>query len=146
MWTHLAEYFPAKLIKTCDLPADRNYLFGVHPHGILCFSTLINCCTQGTRFSQLFPGLEPYTLSADRHFSIPFHRDVFMAIGGVSAKKESMEFLLKQPGTGKALCLVIGANEDLVASIPHRMDLTVKCRKGFVKMALRYGYTFSGCL
>jgi hypothetical protein len=59
--------------------------------------------------------------------------------GGVSAKKESMEYLLNQPGKGKALCLVIGANEDLLASIPYKMELTVSCRKGFIKMAIRYG-------
>ncbi|KAF5835444.1 diacylglycerol acyltransferase [Dunaliella salina] len=31
-WRHLAEYFPAKLIKTGDLDPQRNYIFCAHPH------------------------------------------------------------------------------------------------------------------
>eukprot|EP00983_Pelagomonas_calceolata_P015169 482898-Pelagomonas_calceolata.AAC.2 len=32
-WRHLAEYFPAKLIKTGELDPQRNYIFCAHPHG-----------------------------------------------------------------------------------------------------------------
>lgn len=34
-WKLLQSYFPAKLHKTVDLPADRNYIFAAFPHGVL---------------------------------------------------------------------------------------------------------------
>ena len=34
---YFANYFPVKLIKTADIDAGKgNYLFGSHPHGVLC--------------------------------------------------------------------------------------------------------------
>lgn len=34
-WKLCSEYFPVQLIKTEDLPADRNYLFCLQPHGMV---------------------------------------------------------------------------------------------------------------
>lgn len=34
-WQYYANYFPVSLVKTAELPADRNYLFATFPHGIL---------------------------------------------------------------------------------------------------------------
>lgn len=31
----VGNYFPIDLVKTVDLPADRNYLFAVFPHGLI---------------------------------------------------------------------------------------------------------------
>ncbi|PIO56182.1 hypothetical protein TELCIR_22423, partial [Teladorsagia circumcincta] len=28
IWTHFADYFPLKIVKTADLPPDRNYIIG----------------------------------------------------------------------------------------------------------------------
>lgn len=35
MWRHCSNYFPSTLVKTVDLPADRNYIFAVFPHGVI---------------------------------------------------------------------------------------------------------------
>ena len=36
MWRGLRSYFPARLVKTADLPADGgSYLLCLHPHGVL---------------------------------------------------------------------------------------------------------------
>lgn len=32
---HFAKFFSAKCVKTTDLPADKNYLFAVFPHGMI---------------------------------------------------------------------------------------------------------------
>ncbi|KAJ9100023.1 hypothetical protein QFC19_005841 [Naganishia cerealis] len=32
-WKHFAGYYPVSIIKEADLPADRPYVFGYHPHG-----------------------------------------------------------------------------------------------------------------
>ncbi|ORY52641.1 hypothetical protein BCR33DRAFT_711901 [Rhizoclosmatium globosum] len=33
IWHHFRSYFSASLVKSVHLPADRNYIFGGHPHG-----------------------------------------------------------------------------------------------------------------
>lgn len=75
-------------MKSCDLPANRKYVFGYHPHGIIGMGAIANfgtegehlrklcpyfhsqCsrCTSATGFSDLFPGLKPHllTVSASR--------------------------------------------------------------------------------
>ena len=34
-WTYYCQYFPMKLHKTVDIGPDDNYLFCMHPHGIM---------------------------------------------------------------------------------------------------------------
>lgn len=34
VWKHCMNYFPIDLVKTADLPPDRNYLICVFPHGV----------------------------------------------------------------------------------------------------------------
>lgn len=34
-WRHFRNYFPITVHKTVDLPADRNYMMGLFPHGLL---------------------------------------------------------------------------------------------------------------
>lgn len=50
------DYFRAELVKTADLPNDRNYIFAHHPHGIICASNMINIQSDATDFSKKFPG------------------------------------------------------------------------------------------
>lgn len=40
-------YFPISLVKTQDLPADRKYVFGYHPHGIIGMGAISNFATEG---------------------------------------------------------------------------------------------------
>lgn len=37
VWKYVIDYFPIDLVKTVDLPANRNYLIGTCPHGILWY-------------------------------------------------------------------------------------------------------------
>ena len=62
IWKHFCNYFPLKLVKTVDLPPDENYLFCVHPHGVMSFSAFGNFATEGTGFTKIFPGLIPHLL------------------------------------------------------------------------------------
>lgn len=40
LWKHAAEYFPVRLVKTAELPADKNYVFGCCAHHA---ETLAHC-------------------------------------------------------------------------------------------------------
>lgn len=35
IFKYTANYYPVKLIKTTNLPVDKNYLFAVFPHGVI---------------------------------------------------------------------------------------------------------------
>ncbi len=62
IWKYYAQYFPLKLIKTTELTPEKNYLFAVHPHGIMSISAFGNFSTEGTGFGKIFPGLTPHLL------------------------------------------------------------------------------------
>lgn len=74
MWTHLANYFPIKLIKTVDLPPDRNYLFACHPHGVITFGIFAHFDTEATGFQTSFPGIEAKIATLPCNFNFPFYR------------------------------------------------------------------------
>lgn len=38
-WRYFANYFPVVIHKTVDLPADKNYMMGLFPHGLLRYET-----------------------------------------------------------------------------------------------------------
>lgn len=118
IWTWYRDYFPVSLIKTTELDPTRNYILGIHPHGILCFGSFLNFATEATDFSQKFPGIRPFLLTLEAQFFMPLHRELFLltgkwyvcnklaisnhvhASGSCSATRESMEWLLKKECTG----------------------------------------------
>ena len=83
LWKKMSQYFPAKLHKTVDLSTDKSYIFGVHPHGIFQTSGFLAFATEGTGFSQLFPGLTPHLLVLAGQFQFPFYRDYFLSSGKI---------------------------------------------------------------
>ncbi|KRZ15928.1 2-acylglycerol O-acyltransferase 2 [Trichinella zimbabwensis] len=114
MWDHLRDYFPIELIKTADLPPDRNYLFGYHPHGIMSFGAFCNFCTEATNFSQLFPGV-------------------------VDVSKQSLAWLLGRKEKGYAAVVVVGGATEALNAHPRTNILVLKSRKGFIRQAIVSG-------
>ena len=88
-WKLFAEFFPIKLIKTVELSDDKNYIFGCHPHGILCFSHFVNFATEGTNFSKIFPNLLPHLITLNYQFWLPLHREIFILSGNFNGKKKT---------------------------------------------------------
>jgi hypothetical protein len=62
-WNYYRDYFPVRLIKTSQLSPEKNYIFGYHPHGVMCAGAWCNFATEATGFSKLFPGLTPHLLT-----------------------------------------------------------------------------------
>lgn len=81
VWRYIAEYFPMKLIKTVDLDPSRNYILGYHPHGIGSIGAFISFTTEGTGFSQKFPGINSYLCTLYSNFVFPFRREYLMLLG-----------------------------------------------------------------
>lgn len=139
IWKYYCEYFPIRLVKTADLDAKDNYIFGYHPHGIIGMGAIGNFCGEETGFSEKFPGIYPHLLTLSVNFKFPFTRDYCMAMGACSVDKGSIEYILREMGPGHSAAIVIGGAAESLEARPGNFKLTLKDRKGFVKLALRNG-------
>ncbi|XP_004840204.1 2-acylglycerol O-acyltransferase 3 [Heterocephalus glaber] len=139
IWRHFRDYFPITLVKTAELDASQNYLFGFHPHGVLVVGAFANFCTEATGFSRLFPGLCPHLLMLPCWFRVPFFRDYIMTSGLVSSDKASAAHLLSRPGGGQVAVLAVGGPLEALEAKPGALSLRIRNQKGFVKLALEHG-------
>ena len=84
IWKYYAKYFPVKLIKTAELdPSKGNYLFGNHPHGILCSGVFASFLTDGCGWSTIFPNLSPCVLTLQGFHQAPGLRELARTSGNV---------------------------------------------------------------
>ncbi|XP_057710075.1 2-acylglycerol O-acyltransferase 2-A [Corythoichthys intestinalis] len=139
VWEYFRDYFPIKLVKTVDLEADKNYVFGFHPHGVLATGAFGNFCTESTGFSALFPGLKSHLLMLPFWFRVPIFRDYIMSGGLVSSSKSSLSYLLSRPEGGNVAVIAVGAAPEALDARPGALTLQLRKRKGFIKLALRHG-------
>lgn len=139
IWNLYRDYFPACLIKTADLDPSRNYIFGFHPHGILSFGAFLNLATEATGFSEKFPGIRPFLCTMKIQFLMPLHRELLMLTGARPVDRQSLEWVLKEGSKGNALCIVVGGGIEALSAMPGTFKLTLKDRKGFVRLALQHG-------
>uniref|UniRef100_A0A2K5D196 Monoacylglycerol O-acyltransferase 3 n=1 Tax=Aotus nancymaae TaxID=37293 RepID=A0A2K5D196_AOTNA len=139
IWRQLRDYYPVKLVKTAELPPDRNYVLGAHPHGVMCTGFLCNFSTESNGFSQLFPGLRPWLAVLAGLFYVPVYRDYIMSFGLCPVSRQSLDFILSQPQPGQAVVIMVGGAHEALYSVPGEHCLTLQKRKGFVRLALRHG-------
>ncbi|CAK7227303.1 diacylglycerol O-acyltransferase 1 [Sporothrix eucalyptigena] len=144
VWTWFANYFPAELIKTADLPADRKYIFGYHPHGIISHGAWAAFGTEALGFRHKFPGITNSLLTLDSNFHIPFYREYLLMAGMCSVARESIINLLSRggpdgKGQGRAVTIVIGGARESLQANPGTMRLVLHGRAGFIKVAMATG-------
>lgn len=144
IWSLYASYFPACLHRSEALLPTRKYIFGYHPHGIISHGAFAAFATDALGFSRLFPGITNTLLTLDSNFRIPFYREYALAMGLASVSRESCENLLSKGGAdgegmGRAITIVIGGARESLDALPHTLRLVLKCRKGFIKLAIRTG-------
>ncbi|KAM6497352.1 DAGAT domain containing protein [Amanita muscaria] len=137
-WRYFADYYPASFIKEADLPPDRPYVFGYHPHGIIGMGALATFATEATGFSEAFPGITPHLLTLVSNFKMPFYRDILLALGICSVSKQSCSNILKA-GSGSAITIVVGGAAESLSAHPGTADLTLRKRLGFIKIAIQHG-------
>jgi 2-acylglycerol O-acyltransferase 2 len=144
IWRFFADYFPARLHKTHDLPPTRKYIFGYHPHGIISHGAWAAFATDALGFSEKFPGITNSLLTLDSNFRIPFYREYVLGMGMQSVSKESIVNNLTRGGSngegmGRAVTVVVGGARESLEAQPGLMRLILKERKGFIKLAVRCG-------
>lgn len=84
-WSTHFDYFPMTLVASpkVSLPPSKQYVFGVHPHGIHCWP-LNALAFPGSCFDKAFPGLcgaKLTGLAATVIFKIPLVRELFLTMG-----------------------------------------------------------------
>jgi hypothetical protein len=144
VWSLFASYFPARLHRSQKLEPTRKYIFGYHPHGIISHGAFAAFATEALGFSQLFPGITNTLLTLDSNFRLPLYREYALRMGLASVSRESIENILSKggpngEGMGRAVTIVVGGARESLESKPGSMRLILRCRKGFVKMAIRTG-------
>ncbi|KAI8390829.1 diacylglycerol acyltransferase type 2B [Radiomyces spectabilis] len=138
LWKYFVEYFPVEIVKTSDLDPSKNYIFGYHPHGIIAIGAIATFSSEGTGFSKLYPGIHASLLTLASNFNLPLHRDYLLACGLCSVSKDSCKYILKS-GPGRSIAIVVGGATESLNARPGVMDLTLKKRFGFVKIAVQTG-------
>ncbi|KAJ8403815.1 hypothetical protein AAFF_G00346830 [Aldrovandia affinis] len=139
VWTYFRDYFPIRLVKTQHLCPSRNYIFGYHPHGIFCIGAFCNFATDVNGFLKLFPGIRPFVTTLAGNFQMPIVRDYLMGFGICPVTRDTLDYILSQNGTGNAVVIVVGGATESLGCTPGVNIITLKNRKGFVKMALQQG-------
>lgn len=62
-----------------------------------------------------------------------------MALGYVSASKKSLLYLLDKKKKGNVALLMLGGAIETVYSYKNTMNICIKNRKGFIKIAIQTG-------
>lgn len=138
VWNWFRAYFPAQLVKTADLDPERKYILGYHPHGVYAFALFSNIVFSH-HFLRLFPGLELMMTTLPANFWFPFWRDYALALGSATCTSESIKYRLKHGNPGATIVIALGGAEEFKHLSYGSMDLVLKKRKGFVKIALTTG-------
>ncbi|XP_065644154.1 2-acylglycerol O-acyltransferase 2-A [Hydra vulgaris] len=140
IWKYFCSYFPIKLVKTSYLSPSHNYILGYHPHGIITAGAFGNFATNGNNFSELYPGIKPRLLTLKLMLQFPFVREIYLGLGLCDVSKESIDYICGgSMGSGNAVVVIVGGAAESLDARPGSCTLTLKSRKGFIRMALLTG-------
>lgn len=145
IWKGFNDYFPIKLVKTCELDPKRNYLFGSHPHGVLCTGAFGCFATDWQNVKKVFPGLNFHVLTLELNYIWPILRDLILSLGVCAASRKGMNYLLSREGGGNAGVLIPGGAPESLDSHPGSYVVQLKQRKGFIKVAIQNGAWLVPC-
>lgn len=135
------EYFPMSCVpwaRDASLPTSRQYVFGVHPHGIHCMPLGI-FTTKGSEFDRVFPclvGSKLTGLAATIIFKLPLVREFFIYMGYVDASRSVANEVL---ACGRSVFVCTGGEAESMLTTVGEDIVVLKRRKGFVRLALAHG-------
>lgn len=75
----------------------------------------------------------------ENHYNKSVSTKKFQYLGCCESSKESIGNLLSLPTKGHALCIVVGGASEALGANPGHYDILMSRRKGFVKIAIKYG-------
>ena len=120
-----------------ETPYESNskVLLCYHPHGVMAYG--VTLLTYQFRYLYDF-----VRLGSRIALNIPWG-GIILKLGGIQGiNPENLNILMKQ---GKKILMVPGGYEEATITNNNEDRVFVKNRKGFIKYALRYGYTVHPC-
>ncbi|XP_034253646.1 2-acylglycerol O-acyltransferase 1-like [Thrips palmi] len=139
LWNYFRDYFPVRLVKTAELPPDKNYLLCAYPHGVIGLGVVCSFSTDAVGVRKLFPGTTPNLVTLRHGFIVPFLREMLLSQGIISAAESSLRCALSDPRGGRLVLLVVGGAREAQLSEPGHYRIVLRRRKGFVRLALQQG-------
>lgn len=73
--------FSAQLVKTAELSPKKNYIFGIHPHGIMSAGGFACFSTESCGFAEAYPGIKSTLAILAGLFKLPLFREYLMSAG-----------------------------------------------------------------
>jgi hypothetical protein len=138
IWKHFAGYFSAQLVKTAELDPAQKYILGYSGHGVYAFSLMTNVF-HNRDFDNVYPGIKLMGCTLPANFWFPIWRDYLLSAAISSCDSSSLKYRLKHEGAGAAMLIALGGAEEFKYMKEGTMDLVIKKRKGFAKIALQTG-------
>ncbi|KAA8641943.1 hypothetical protein EYZ11_002545 [Aspergillus tanneri] len=145
IWNTFVRYFPITLYRSAALSPRKKYIFGYHPHGIIFRGAMGVLVADGEEsFSRLFPGITNTLLMKDSSFHQPLLREYLLSMGLASVSRKScIRHLTKgghdEQGMGRAITIIVGGSREYNIARPGTMEVVVRVRKGFVRVAVETG-------
>lgn len=135
------DYFPVTCVPWSDdakLDPTRQYIFGVHPHGIHCWPLNV-LAFEGGPFDKVFPGLTGKNLTglcATVLFKLPIVRELFLMMRYIDARREVANACLLE---GQSIYVCTGGEQESMETKVGEDIVVLSKRKGFVRLALSHG-------
>eukprot|EP00926_Amoebophrya_sp_RCC4398_P020434 GSA120T00018779001.1 len=139
----ISAYYPHRNVFTYPLEKanHENFLFAVHPHGVLALS-MAPTFAEGTGLeTKLLHKKNPnlgkvYCCTVDAAFHLPGAAEWSMLAGLTTAQKEKV---VRNLEAKKSVGLYVGGADEALLSGGGKMRIVLKDRMGFVEVALRTG-------
>ncbi|KAJ1669785.1 2-acylglycerol O-acyltransferase 2 [Coemansia sp. RSA 2052] len=138
IWRYINAYFPVRIVLEKRLDPSLSYIFGVSPHGILCFSGQVVMGSQKSGIDEALKGITVHPAGLRHALTLPIFRDYLLAIGTISSSRTSIRKCLAR-GNGHSVGIVIGGAKESLYTNRGSRQLILKNRKGFVREAIMAG-------
>jgi len=142
-WKYFCGYFPAELVFENNWhekqKENQQYLFAVHPHGVVSLSVWANVLSNGTGFHDKLPSMltKLRMVTLPINFYIPFWREFLLFMGLINSHEHSIVAALKD---GCSVGIVVGGAEEALDAVPNAdHKLTLRKRRGFIRLAMKNG-------
>ncbi|KAJ1723825.1 2-acylglycerol O-acyltransferase 1 [Coemansia erecta] len=138
IWQYVNAYFPVRIVLEEKLDPSRSYIFGVSPHGILCFSGQVVIGSMESGLDRALPGITLHPAALHHALTLPLFGAYLLAIGSISSSRRSIRQCLAR-GKGHSVGIVIGGAKESLHTNRGSRKLVMKNRRGFVREAIMAG-------
>lgn len=117
-------FFDGKLLRESPLDAEKIYVFGFHPHGVLPVSLF--WLRNSEEWKTLFPQHAFHILTASTLHLLPIMRDLLQWKGGREVSRECFQTVLRDK---KNVLVVPGGQTELLLSHSHQKEVQITTKQ-----------------